>query len=171
MRVSILHGRVTTDVTVTPGRHGTVGWLGVLPVDDTISLKPDLARRSRSACRKNIEFSRMIFQTLGGLFTRETSPKQLMGPIAIAQVSGESARLGWIALITLMASISLNLGLLNLMPIPVLDGGHIFIMALEGLARRELQPGREREGERFLAGEWGPGGAFRGAPPPVFWVF
>jgi regulator of sigma E protease len=61
-----------------------------------------------------------------------------MGPIAIAQLSGESAQLGWIPLITLMASISLNLGLLNLMPVPVLDGGHIFIMALEGLARRDF---------------------------------
>ena len=49
--------------------------------------------------QKNIEFSRMIFQTLGGLFTRETSPKQLMGPVAIAQLSGESAQLGWIALL------------------------------------------------------------------------
>ena len=61
-----------------------------------------------------------------------------MGPVAIAQLSGESAQLGWIALMTLMASISLNLGLLNLMPIPVLDGGHIFIMALEGLVRRDF---------------------------------
>jgi regulator of sigma E protease len=61
-----------------------------------------------------------------------------MGPIAIAQLSGESAALGWIALLSLMASISLNLGLLNLMPVPVLDGGHIFIMALEGLARRDF---------------------------------
>jgi regulator of sigma E protease len=87
---------------------------------------------------KNIEMAGLIFQTLGGLFTRQTSPKQLMGPIAIAQLSGESAQLGWIALITLMASISLNLGLLNLMPVPVLDGGHIFIMALEGLARRDF---------------------------------
>jgi regulator of sigma E protease len=61
-----------------------------------------------------------------------------MGPIAIAQVSGETAQLGWIALISLMATISLNLGLLNLMPIPLLDGGHIFIMGLEGLARRDF---------------------------------
>ena len=61
-----------------------------------------------------------------------------MGPVAIAQLSGESAQLGWIALLSLMASISLNLGLLNLLPIPILDGGHIFIMALEGLARRDF---------------------------------
>jgi regulator of sigma E protease len=87
---------------------------------------------------RNIESATMIFQALWGLVTREVSPKQLMGPVAIAQLSGESAQLGWIALFGLMASISLNLGLLNLMPIPVLDGGHIFIMALEGLARRDF---------------------------------
>ena len=58
--------------------------------------------------------------------------------VAIAQLSGESAQLGWIALLSLMASISLNLGLLNLLPIPVLDGGHILIMALEGVTRRDF---------------------------------
>jgi regulator of sigma E protease len=95
--------------------------------------------------QKNIQFSGLIFQTVWGLITRETSPKQLMGPVAIAQLSGESAQMGWLALFTLMASISLNLGLLNLMPIPVLDGGHIFIMALEGLARRDFSvPAKEK---------------------------
>jgi regulator of sigma E protease len=70
--------------------------------------------------------------------TRQTSPKQLLGPVAIAQLSGEYAQVGWLALLGLMANISLNLGLLNLLPIPVLDGGHIFIMALEGVARRDF---------------------------------
>jgi regulator of sigma E protease len=87
---------------------------------------------------RNIESAGLIFQALWGLVTREVSPKQLMGPVAIAQLSGESAQLGWVALFGLMASISLNLGLLNLMPIPVLDGGHIFMMALEGIARRDF---------------------------------
>jgi regulator of sigma E protease len=87
---------------------------------------------------RNIESAGMIFGALWGLVTREVSPKQLMGPVAIAQLSGESAQLGWVALFGLMASISLNLGLLNLMPIPVLDGGHIFMMALEGIARRDF---------------------------------
>ena len=59
-------------------------------------------------------------------------------PIGIAQLSGETAQLGWLPLASLMAMISLNLGLLNLFPIPLLDGGHIFIMALEGLARRDF---------------------------------
>ena len=53
-------------------------------------------------------------------------------------MSGESAALGWISLFSFMAMISLNLGLVNLLPIPVLDGGHIFIMALEGIARRDF---------------------------------
>ena len=87
---------------------------------------------------RNVEYAGLIFQTIWGLLTRETSPKQLMGPVAMAQLSGESAQLGVIALFALMAQISLNLGLLNLLPIPILDGGHIFIMALEGLVRRDF---------------------------------
>ena len=87
---------------------------------------------------RNVQMAGMIFRTIWGLITRETSPKQLMGPVAMAQLSGESAQLGIIALFALMAQISLNLGLLNLLPIPILDGGHIFIMALEGLVRRDF---------------------------------
>ena len=92
----------------------------------------------RLSVEQNIEFSGFIFTTLGGLFIGETSVRQLQGPVAIAQLSGESAQAGWIALLSLMASISLNLGMLNLMPVPVLDGGHILIMALEGIARRDF---------------------------------
>ena len=62
-----------------------------------------------------------------------------MGPVAIADLSGTAAaQESWIPLFTLMAMISLNLGLLNLMPIPVLDGGHIAILALEGVSRRDF---------------------------------
>jgi regulator of sigma E protease len=64
--------------------------------------------------------------------------RQLMGPVGIAEMSGNAASLGWIHLFTLMAMISLNLGLLNLMPVPVLDGGHILILALEGVSRRDF---------------------------------
>jgi regulator of sigma E protease len=61
-----------------------------------------------------------------------------VGPVGIAQISGGAAQAGWVPLFTVMALISLNLGLLNLLPIPVLDGGHIAILALEGLARRDF---------------------------------
>ena len=95
--------------------------------------------------QRNVEMAGLILRTLGDLFTGEASPRQLMGPVGIAQLSGESAQAGWIALFSLMASISLNLGLLNLLPIPVLDGGHIFIMGIETIVAPRLQPGGQGE--------------------------
>ena len=139
MTMAVLRAGAPQTIVVTPARHGkSTGWIGVNIQDDTVSIKPGAFQAMSMSVDQNVEFGRLIFQTLWGLFTRETSPKQLMGPVAIAQLSGESAQLGWIALFSLMASISLNLGLLNLLPITVLDGGHIFIMALEGIARRDF---------------------------------
>jgi regulator of sigma E protease len=125
-------------LAATPAKNGKEGLLGIGIGDETIKIKPGVGDAIKISVQKNIEYAGLIFQTLWGLATRETSPKQLMGPVAIAQLSGESAQMGLIAMLTLMASLSLNLGLLNLMPIPVLDGGHIFIMALEGIARRDF---------------------------------
>ncbi len=136
--LTILRNGEKQTIQATPAKVGNEGLLGISIGDDTVKLKPGVGQAITISVEKNIEYARLIFQTLWGLVTRETSPKQLMGPVAIAQLSGESAQLGWIALLSLMASISLNLGLLNLMPIPVLDGGHIFIMMLEGLARRDF---------------------------------
>lgn len=136
--IDILRNGQPMTIVATPKRSGSEGLLGVAIADETTSIKPGLAGAARMAVEKNVQYAGLIFQTVWGLLTRETSPKQLMGPVAIAQLSGESAQLGWIALFSLMAQISLNLGLLNLLPIPVLDGGHIFIMAMEGVARRDF---------------------------------
>ncbi|HYS27861.1 MAG TPA: RIP metalloprotease RseP [Vicinamibacterales bacterium] len=125
-------------ITVTPARRGDGGMIGIFFGEQMKSFTPGPFEALKLSVAKNIEFGGLIFKTLGGLFVGTTSPRQLMGPVAIAQLSGESAAAGWIPLLTLMASISLNLGLLNLMPIPVLDGGHITIMALEGIARRDF---------------------------------
>lgn len=136
--MSILRDGAPIELQVTPEKRGDNGWLGIGLADATKSVQPGLVEAARMSLEKNVQYAGLIGQTVWGLLTRETSPKQLMGPVAIAQLSGESAQLGWIALFGLMASISLNLGLLNLLPIPVLDGGHILIMALEGVARRDF---------------------------------
>jgi regulator of sigma E protease len=136
--VSVLRNGQRLDLKAVPDKRGENGWLGIGLADDTKSIKPGAIEAIGMSFRKNLEYGTLIFQTVWGLLTRETSPKQLMGPVAIAQLSGESAQLGWIALFSLMSMISLNLGILNLLPIPVLDGGHIFIMALEGIARRDF---------------------------------
>ena len=138
MSLSILRAGSPMTISVTPRLNGKVGYLGVTPVDDTKMIKPSVAGAFKLSAQKNVQMAGMIGQTVWGLLTRQLSPKQLMGPIAIAQVSGESAQLGWLAVASLMVSLSLNLGLLNLMPIPMLDGGHIFIMAIEGIARRDF---------------------------------
>jgi regulator of sigma E protease len=128
-------------VTPTIGCSGVapgVGCIGVGIGEEMRRIEPGFFEAIGMSVETNVRSTALIFQTIWGLITRETSPRQLMGPVAIAQLSGASAELGLIALLSLMSTISLNLGLVNLLPIPVLDGGHIAIMALEGVARRDF---------------------------------
>jgi regulator of sigma E protease len=148
--LTLKRGDQEMHISVTPEKRGDRGLIGIQIGEATRSFQPGPLEAIGLSLRRNLEFSGLIFKTIGGLFVGETSPRQLMGPVAIAQLSGESAQMGWIALLTLMASISLNLGLLNLLPIPVLDGGHIFIMALEGIARRDFSVAVKEK--MFLAG-------------------
>ncbi len=79
-----------------------------------------------------------IVDIVRGLISGGISPKLLGGPVMIAQMAGEQARLGIESLFSLMALLSVNLGLLNILPIPALDGGHLFFLAAEGITRRKL---------------------------------
>jgi len=81
---------------------------------------------------------RTTLALLGRLFRGRASVKTMSGPLDIAKFSGEAARSGAIPLVSLMAAISLQLGIFNLLPIPVLDGGHLFLLSLEGAARRDF---------------------------------
>jgi regulator of sigma E protease len=127
------------DIPVQTTSNGGSGWVGVsLQMAEGPRIEPTFLQAIRLSAKKNLEWSTMIFQTFAGLFKGETSPKQLMGPVGIARLSGTAASISWVALFSLMSMISLNLGILNLLPIPMLDGGHIFIMALEGVARRDF---------------------------------
>ncbi len=148
--MTIRRGTEPRDIRVTPAKRGTVGRIGVQIGDEVRTFKPGPVEAIGMSFKRNYEYAIVIGQTVWGLLTRETSPRQLMGPVAIAQLSGESAQAGWMSLLSLMAAVSLNLGLLNLLPIPILDGGHILIMALEGLVRRDFSA-RLKE-RMFLAG-------------------
>jgi regulator of sigma E protease len=139
LTLEVRRGDSTRVITVTPKKVGDTPIIGAqLSEFETRTIEPSAIEAVQLSVQKNWEWARLIVETLAGLFTRETSVKQLMGPVAIADLSGSAAQAGGVALFTLMAMISLNLGLLNLLPIPVLDGGHIFILALEGLARRDF---------------------------------
>jgi regulator of sigma E protease len=138
VQIAIRRGGVDQTIEVVPALNGEIGRIGIDMSEATKSFKPGPIEAIGMSVQRNVEMAGQILRTLKELLTGEASPKQLMGPVGIAQLSGESAQAGALALFALMASLSLNLGLLNLLPIPVLDGGHIFIMAIETVFRRDL---------------------------------
>jgi regulator of sigma E protease len=80
----------------------------------------------------------MLYQFIRGMVEQRLSPSSLEGPIGIARLSGEAAREGATTYLGLMAYVSLNLAVVNLLPIPLLDGGTILILLIEMLMRRGL---------------------------------
>lgn len=88
--------------------------------------------------KTNIRGATLIYQFLQAMIERRSSPKSLDGPIRIAQMSGEAARDGAHSFVNLMATVSLNLAIFNLLPIPILDGGVILLLLIEMLIRRDL---------------------------------
>jgi regulator of sigma E protease len=88
--------------------------------------------------RRTVQVGGQVLGAVVGLVTGRVSVRELGGPIRIGQVSGEAARLGVGALLTLMAVLSINLAILNLLPIPVLDGGGLLFLLAEAIRRRPL---------------------------------
>ncbi len=87
---------------------------------------------------RNYRLTMLTFEVVGRIFTGRTSLKAMSGPIEIARFSGMAAALGGTQLLNFMALVSLQLGIFNLMPIPILDGGVIALLGFEGLIRRDL---------------------------------
>jgi regulator of sigma E protease len=81
---------------------------------------------------------RLTVDFLGGLFGGRTSPRGVGGPIMIGQISGDAARAGLETFLNFMALLSVNLAILNLLPIPVLDGGHLVFLGVEAVRGRAL---------------------------------
>jgi regulator of sigma E protease len=107
-------------------------------VENMVVKKLSLVEAAKESFRQNKEFTQLIFEILRKLFRREVSIRMLEGPIGIARQSGIAARSGFDNLIFLMAMISLNLGIFNLLPFPVMDGGVIAILLIETLIRRDI---------------------------------
>jgi regulator of sigma E protease len=109
---------------------------GILRQTRTIQL--GLVPALRYSVAENWKNLRLAMSALARLFRPEGSVKELSGPINIARIAGMAMQAGWLQVLRLMALISLQLGVMNLLPIPVLDGGHIMILLIEGVARRDL---------------------------------
>lgn len=129
-------GKTTSIVSVTPRNEGGVGRIGV---GIGFYQRYGPGRAFVESVRYNVQIVRETFKVISKIFSRQISAKgALAGPIEIAAQSGAAARTGFKYLLHLMGFISISIAILNLMPIPILDGGQIFILAIEGVMRRDL---------------------------------
>jgi regulator of sigma E protease len=101
--------------------------------------KLSFTKALQKSVEENKKNSLLVFDLVGKMLQRKVSVKQMSGPIMIARASGEAAKQpGWTPLMYLMAMISLQLGIFNLFPFPILDGGMILMLAIEGVRRRDI---------------------------------
>ncbi|MGB6947307.1 MAG: RIP metalloprotease RseP [Bryobacteraceae bacterium] len=118
---------------------GTKEWMiGVSLQQKVVFVALSFPEALTESVRENVKSAGFIYQLLRGIAERRMSPKSVYGPIGIVQISGEEAREGPIPFLGLMAALSLNLAVVNLLPIPILDGGTIFMLLLEMFMRRDL---------------------------------
>ena len=130
----VLIGHITEDLPDGTGK--TVGRIGVSSMEAT--RKVGLIESSQLAIQNTVFLAGLMLDFFGKLITGRMSAKLLGGPVMIAQMAGETAKTGFASLMGFTAFISINLGVLNLLPFPVLDGGHILILLIESVIRRKL---------------------------------
>jgi regulator of sigma E protease len=129
---------VVTPQSAQNERGETVYQIGVQVHDDTAYKRVALPEGARYASLVTVEKIKETAGIVGKLFSGRVSLKQLQGPVGISRAAGQAAKKGPLAIISLMVLISVNLGILNLLPIPILDGGHILLLGIEGLLRRDM---------------------------------
>ncbi len=149
LTVKLIRKGETIELKVTPKKQGEFGYFGISPEQDTVLKKYGLTESISKGFKRCWELTALTFDMLRRLFTWQASVKSIGGPIMIAQMSGEAARQGASDLISFIGVVSLSLGIFNLLPIPVLDGGHIFLLLVEFLNRRPLSMKRRELAQKI----------------------
>ncbi len=157
LTVDIERGGVRQSLKATPkltemkDNFGNVHRIGVLGISG--AREPPVPVDPLTAVKLGVEETWFVVERtlsyLGGVVTGRESADQLGGPIRIAQVSGQVATAGFVALIHLAAVLSISIGLLNLFPIPLLDGGHLLFYAIEAIRGRPLSDRAQEYGFRI----------------------
>jgi regulator of sigma E protease len=133
----------TLSFTVTPvsdkNDKGEPAWvIGIRPGQEYSFRKVGFTQAVTTATDFTVGGTWQVIDIVGKLITGRVAAKQLQSVIGIASEAGQAVQEGTFAVVTLMAALSLNLGILNLLPIPILDGGNILLLALEGIRRRDF---------------------------------
>jgi regulator of sigma E protease len=142
--LSVLRNGRTLHMVATPEKLESPGAptqyrLGFQPTKPPVDIE-QLPFKSavKQSLKDNRDDSKLIFSVLQGMFTRHVSVKSLSGPVGIAQQIDMATQLGVWTLLMMMATISINLAIFNLLPFPPLDGGMIFFLLIESLIRRDV---------------------------------
>jgi regulator of sigma E protease len=141
---------IALDITPihTMNTDGRMAWLvGAEPRVASYYERQGILASAKDAGAQTWSLTRMMGDVVVGLFRGTFSVRELAGPIGIVQMSGQAAEEGPVTLLTWTAYISLNLAVINLLPIPIMDGGHVLMLVIEGSLRRDLSVAAK---ERFV---------------------
>ena len=133
-RLNVMRDGRSLELEVTPKREQEagkeIGRIGVAP-DVQVKVQYPLGRAFSQAWVKCWDTSVFSLQMLGRMITGDVSWRKLIGPLTIAQVAGETAQIGWLPYLIFIALVSVSLGVINLLPVPILDGGHLMYYIVE----------------------------------------
>jgi regulator of sigma E protease len=137
-----IHMLVTLQTELQRDRFGNEFRIGRIGIGsgEPVQVPLALAAVPGAAVRQTLTLTRTMADTIWQIISGRRSVSELGGPIRIAKFSGQVATLGWKGFVMFMAVISINLGFMNLLPIPLLDGGHLLFYAIEGVRRRPVTP-------------------------------
>lgn len=130
------------------GEKVIIPFLGVSPAGDVNVIEHSLGESAVLGVTKTYELTSRIVEGIGKIITGSVSAKNVGGPVMIAEVAGKAGSQGWYSLIMFMVIISINLGLINLFPIPVLDGGHLLFYFIEAARGKPLGEKAQEYGYR-----------------------
>jgi len=136
----IRRGEELLNIPVTPRLKGDVGEIGIAQVIEFKEESLGFFTAFKQSVKDNVRLTFLVINFIKDLVTGEATARQLGGPIEIASLSYTALRMGLLAMMSWIALISLQLGIINLFPIPVLDGGQILVISLEGIFRRDFSP-------------------------------
>ncbi len=159
LRLGVERGDTSMTIEVTPDgvssgetRIGRIGAAPLIPAAEAdkmlVRVQYGLGESLVKAVAKTWDISIFSLKMLGKMLLGEVSWKHLSGPVTIADFAGQSAQMGWLSYLTFLALISISLGVLNLLPIPLLDGGHLMYYAIEVIKGRPVSERAMELGQR-----------------------
>ena len=142
MKLRVLRESTQLDMTLTPsiddsgdekiGKIGAYPWVNESELENRrVTVQKDIIPAINQGISKTLDMSVLTVKLLGKLIVGEASVKNISGPISIAEFAGISAQLGLATFLSTLAIISISIGILNLLPVPILDGGHLLYCVIE----------------------------------------